>query len=94
MMVARASSDPRHRAPRHPRAGRAVVALIRLYQVLRAGRMSPCRFVPSCSEFALEAVERHGAGRGLLLAGRRLSRCRPGGGFGYDPVPDLREERS
>jgi uncharacterized protein len=50
-----------------------------------------CRFQPTCSEYALEALERHGAARGLWLTLRRLARCRPGGGAGYDPVPDARE---
>ncbi len=46
-----------------------------------------CRFEPSCSAYALEALERHGALRGGWLTLRRLSRCRPGGGFGIDDVP-------
>ena len=69
-------------------AGRIVVLLVRMYQLLRAGRVSPCRFTPTCSTFAIEAVERHGALRGALLAVRRLGRCRPGGPSGYDPVPE------
>jgi putative membrane protein insertion efficiency factor len=66
---------------------RVLVFLIRLYQGARFGRLSPCRFVPSCSEYALEAVTEHGALRGSWLAARRLSRCRPLGGRGFDPVP-------
>jgi putative membrane protein insertion efficiency factor len=50
--------------------------------------MSPCRFDPSCSTYALEALERHGAARGSWLTIRRLGRCHPWGGMGYDPVPD------
>ena len=65
-----------------------VLALIRAYQLARAGRVSPCRFTPTCSQYAVEAVERHGAGRGLLLTARRLGRCRPGGPSGYDPIPE------
>ncbi len=60
---------------------------IRSYQVVRAGRPSPCRFTPSCSTYAIEAIEAHGARRGSWLALRRVSRCRPGGGHGWDPVP-------
>jgi putative membrane protein insertion efficiency factor len=47
-----------------------------------------CRFQPTCSAYALEALRRHGAGRGGLLAIRRLLRCHPWGGWGPDPVPD------
>ena len=50
-----------------------------------------CRFQPTCSEYALEALEKHGAARGSWLMIRRILRCRPGGGDGYDPVPDRRE---
>ncbi len=59
-----------------------------LYQALRAGRPSPCRFVPSCSTYALEAIETHGALRGGALAVRRVCRCHPWGGHGFDPVPE------
>ncbi|MGO9515467.1 MAG: membrane protein insertion efficiency factor YidD [Candidatus Korobacteraceae bacterium] len=47
-----------------------------------------CRFVPTCSEYAMEAVESHGVLRGSVLAAARLLRCHPFGGAGYDPVPD------
>jgi putative membrane protein insertion efficiency factor len=58
------------------------------YQRAAEGRPSPCRFTPSCSEYARESVEVYGAGRGGWLAIRRLSRCRPFGKSGYDPVPE------
>ena len=58
------------------------------YQRLRAGRTSPCRFEPSCSTYALEAIESHGAARGAWLSVRRVSRCHPWGGMGWDPVPN------
>ena len=67
---------------------RAALALIRLYQLARTGRVSPCRFTPTCSQYAMEAVEHHGARRGLVLTARRLGRCRPGGPSGYDPIPE------
>ena len=57
------------------------------YQRVREGRLSPCRFTPSCSAYALEALERHGTARGTRLTARRLLRCRPFGPSGYDPVP-------
>jgi putative membrane protein insertion efficiency factor len=63
---------------------------INLYQRLMVHRPSPCRYVPSCSTYALEAVEIHGALRGGWLAVRRVSRCHPWGGHGYDPVPPAR----
>jgi putative membrane protein insertion efficiency factor len=66
---------------------RALDALVRLYQALAAGRPSPCRYVPSCSTYAREALAAHGAARGSWLALRRLVRCAPWGGHGYDPVP-------
>ena len=64
------------------------LSLIRLYQVTISPALGPaCRFEPTCSRYAYEAIERHGLGRGLWLAARRLVRCRPGGSSGYDPVP-------
>lgn len=63
--------------------------LIRLYQATFSRVLPPsCRFQPTCSAYAYEAVDRHGAFRGSWLALRRLSRCHPGGGSGYDPVPE------
>lgn len=67
---------------------KALVAAVRAYQLARSGRVSPCRFTPTCSCYAVEAFERHGAARGLSLTARRLARCRPGGPSGYDPVPE------
>lgn len=61
---------------------------IHWYQQGREGRPSPCRFTPSCSEYAKEAVTQYGAGRGTWLSLRRLIRCRPFGPSGYDPVPE------
>ena len=64
------------------------MALIRAYRLLLSpwwGRQ--CRFTPSCSEYALEAIERHGALRGSGLAIRRISRCHPWHAGGFDPVP-------
>ncbi len=74
---------------------RAALAAVRAYQAARAGRPSPCRYWPSCSAYAAEAVERHGAWRGGRLAVRRLLRCHPFGGHGIDLVPEgRRRERS
>lgn len=57
------------------------------YQQLRQGVLSPCRFFPSCSSYAYEAIDQHGAWRGGVLTAKRLCRCRPFGPSGYDPVP-------
>ena len=75
-------------------AARALDAAIRGYQVLAAGRPSPCRYVPSCSEYAREAVAVHGATRGSWYAIRRLGRCHPWGRHGYDPVPGTDQRRN
>lgn len=67
----------------------ALKAAVRAYQLLVSPLLPPaCRFLPSCSDYAAEAIERHGALRGLALAARRLMRCHPWGGSGYDPVPE------
>jgi uncharacterized protein len=50
-----------------------------------------CRFTPSCSRYALEAIQKQGTVRGLYLTFKRLSRCHPGGKAGYDPVPNLKK---
>jgi uncharacterized protein len=78
-----ANTSPGGRA----RARGLVLRAIRLYQLARHGRPSPCRFVPTCSEYAAEAVAAYGAVRGGILALRRISRCHPLGGRGFDPVP-------
>jgi len=61
---------------------------VRGYRRLTAHRLSPCRFDPSCSTYALEALESHGAIRGSWLTIRRIARCHPWGGRGWDPVPE------
>lgn len=61
---------------------------VRAYRRLFAGRPSPCRFSPTCSAYAEEALLAHGAAQGAWLAARRIGRCRPGGGSGFDPIPE------
>lgn len=56
------------------------------------GPLGRCRYTPSCSEYALEAVRRHGALAGSWLAVKRIGRCNPWGGCGHDPVPDIRSK--
>lgn len=62
--------------------------LVRGYQSARAGHPSPCRYSPTCSQYAIDALETHGALRGSWFATRRLLRCHPWGGHGWDPVPE------
>ena len=69
---------------------RALRRAIAWYQRAFDGRPSPCRFFPSCSTYATEALHVHGTARGLMLTLRRLSRCRPFGPSGFDPVPEPR----
>jgi putative membrane protein insertion efficiency factor len=73
---------------------RALLKVITGYQRLTGARVSACRFYPSCSAYAAEAIETHGAARGSLFAIRRLSRCRPLGPHGVDLVPLPKEVRS
>ncbi len=69
----------------------ALVALVRAYQLLVSPLLPPsCRFHPSCSAYAAEALRRHGAARGSWLAVKRLARCHPFCEGGLDPVPGQR----
>ena len=69
--------------------GRVLLLLIRFYQGALSPWLGPanCRFVPTCSEYARQAIAQHGPWRGARLALRRIGRCHPWGGQGYDPVP-------
>ena len=67
---------------------RALLALVRGYRLVISPLIGPrCRYLPTCSEYALEALEVHGALRGGWLTLRRIGRCHPFGGSGLDPVP-------
>jgi len=77
-----------------------IVFLIHVYRwtlkpflLVLSGGMGGCRYEPGCSQYCLEAVQRHGAGKGLWLGVCRIGRCHPWGGSGYDPVPDATELR-
>jgi len=65
-----------------------LVGVIRVYQRLISPLLGPtCRYLPTCSEYAVEAIQSHGSLKGGFLAVKRISRCHPWGGSGYDPVP-------
>ncbi|HEU4471842.1 MAG TPA: membrane protein insertion efficiency factor YidD [Flavisolibacter sp.] len=64
------------------------IGLIKLYQWMISPLLGPkCRFTPTCSHYALQAFRKYGLFKGMWLSVRRISRCHPWGGHGYDPVP-------
>jgi hypothetical protein len=85
--VSELARSPHVRALAHwPRQG--LIAAIRVYQIVLSPHLGPaCRFEPSCSTYAVEAITRYGVIRGSWLATVRIGRCHPWGRFGYDPVP-------
>ena len=69
---------------------RMAISAVRFYQrniSPAIGGRAACRFTPSCSEYTVTAIARYGAFRGVYMGIKRIMRCRPGGGCGYDPVP-------
>ncbi len=74
------------------RLARALIAAVKLYRALPRSRLPSCRFDPTCSQYALDALRTRGAARGGWLALRRICRCHPWGGWGYDPVPQTSEQ--
>lgn len=68
-----------------------LIGVVRFYQAAISPWLPPsCRYTPTCSAYAIDALRSHGAGRGSWLALRRIGRCHPWGGHGFDPVPSLR----
>jgi uncharacterized protein len=64
------------------------IAIIRIYQIFISPMLPPrCRYTPTCSQYGVEAIRKHGALRGAWLAAKRIASCHPWGGHGYDPVP-------
>ena len=65
-------------------------ALVRVYQICISpivGGRCACRFIQTCSEYTRQAIEKYGVFQGVYMGIKRISRCHPGGGYGYDPVP-------
>ena len=77
-----------NRTSRTSPLGWVFLGFIKFYQLFISPLLGPnCRFQPTCSAYAVEAIQRHGAFRGGYLSIRRILKCHPWGGFGYDPVP-------
>lgn len=71
------------------------ILFVRLYQLVLSPFLGGrCRYLPSCSEYAIEALRTHGAIRGSALAVKRVGRCHPFAGYGYDPVPKKKDPSS
>lgn len=75
-------------SPKTNLAGKAMIGVIRLYQGAISPYLPPsCRYTPSCSQYGVEAIQKHGAIKGGWLTMKRVCSCNPWGGHGYDPVP-------
>jgi len=76
-------------------AKKVLIFPIRLYQRFLSPLLPPaCRYSPTCSQYSVEAIQRHGALKGSWLAIKRIASCNPWGGSGYDPVPPVGDENS
>lgn len=72
-----------------------LIALIRFYQLCISPMLGPhCRFTPTCSQYALEAIKTHGALKGIILSIKRISKCHPFHEGGHDPVPQKSIEKA
>jgi len=65
-----------------------LIKIIKLYQRIPGKWHNTCRYIPTCSNYMIEAIEVHGCIKGLYLGLKRILRCNPWGGHGYDPVPE------
>lgn len=70
-----------------------LVGLIKIYQLIPGPWHDNCRFQPTCSNYAIEAIARFGSFKGSILAIKRIFRCNPWGKYGYDPVPPIKEKK-
>ncbi len=70
-----------------------LIKLIQGYQKIPGNFHNSCRYNPTCSNYAIEAIEKHGSLKGSYLATRRILRCNPWGGMGFDPVPERKNKK-
>ncbi len=70
-----------------------LIGCIKLYQKTPFSSHKTCRYTPTCSNYAIEALEKYGTFKGSYLTIKRILRCNPWGSFGYDPVPNLRRKK-
>lgn len=72
-----------------------LIGVVRFYQVaISPWFPAACRYTPTCSQYMIEAIQKHGAWRGMWLGLKRIGRCHPWGGHGYDPVPEKEEGKA
>ena len=71
---------------------RLLISIIKFYQKIPGSWHNSCRYIPTCSNYAIEAIETHGFFKGTFLAIKRIFRCNPFGSCGYDPVPIKKEK--
>ena len=69
------------------------IFFIRIYQKIPGDWHNKCRYTPTCSNYAIEAIDTYGVFRGVYLSIKRILRCNPWGGYGYDPVPSKKVKR-
>jgi putative membrane protein insertion efficiency factor len=69
-----------------------LIRMIKMYQLIPGSFHNYCKHVPSCSNYAIEAIDKHGTIKGSILATKRILKCSPWGTLGYDPVPPRRSE--
>lgn len=91
--TAESETDPTESAVRAGPVARLLMLPIRAYRLVSVHLPPRCRYYPSCSAYALEALELHGAGKGMWLAAKRIGRCHPWHDGGLDPVPARTELR-
>lgn len=71
-----------------------LVGLIKIYQMIPSPWHNYCRHIPTCSNYAIESIKKYGAFTGSILSIKRILRCSPWGTYGYDPVPELKENKN